>query len=269
MKFLTHRNILVFFISLSLFAHSFNLNGSISDLIRNIDNLIQTIDRYELLSFLTRFIYVFSISAGYIGLIFYLRDQRTLNKWLMSFILIESYRTITTMLAMLRFPLDYFPNLSKVGFMYYASIVIMIFTLISTIVYFRRIPNIEREYNDTANIVLNTSRRVRLINYITDFLIISGISFDRFYVLKQSMDLKYVFIICFLIYYLFCETLYGRTLGKIWTDTVLIRTKNFFYRITIRTLSRMIPFEQLSFLSKKHPGWHDRFSGVFLYTFYK
>jgi hypothetical protein len=150
--------------------------------------------------------------------------------------------------------------------MYYIYLTAMVLTLVFTINYFIRIKTLEKEYSDTGNTTLSTSRRARLVDYIIDLLIIGGISFDKFYVLKQSIALRYVFVICFVAYYLFCEALYGRSLGKICTNTIVARTNHFSYRIIIRTLARMIPFEQLSFLSKKSQGWHDRISKTYLYV---
>ena len=69
------------------------------------------------------------------------------------------------------------------------------------------------------------------------------------------------------IYYLFLESLFGRTIGKIVTGSVVVDEnglKPSFKIIFIRTLCRLIPFEALSFLSKSARFWHDSFSKTYV-----
>lgn len=65
-------------------------------------------------------------------------------------------------------------------------------------------------------------------------------------------------------YYVVCESLWQRTLGKAITGTKVVDrngNKPKFWTICGRTLARCIPFEKFSFLIGSNPiGWHDRIS---------
>jgi hypothetical protein len=67
------------------------------------------------------------------------------------------------------------------------------------------------------------------------------------------------------IYYLFLESLAGKTIGKMFTKTRVVTVngdKPDFVNILGRTLCRFIPFEALSFMNSTGVGWHDVFSGT-------
>ena len=64
----------------------------------------------------------------------------------------------------------------------------------------------------------------------------------------------------FFIYYSFCEYLFGRTLGKLITKSIVVTekgTKPSLGKILLRTLIRNVPFEPLSILSASTKMWHD------------
>ena len=67
-------------------------------------------------------------------------------------------------------------------------------------------------------------------------------------------------------YYLFFEALTGRTIAKFITNTKVViadeGTKPKFINCLIRIISRFIPFEFLSFFSKRPVGWHDSLGGT-------
>lgn len=67
-----------------------------------------------------------------------------------------------------------------------------------------------------------------------------------------------------LVYYLFFESVFGRTPAK-WITKTKVVTENGgrprFTQILGRTLSRFVPFEPFSFLGNER-GWHDRWSGT-------
>jgi uncharacterized RDD family membrane protein YckC len=68
-----------------------------------------------------------------------------------------------------------------------------------------------------------------------------------------------------LLYYISCESLTGRTLGKLITGTrtvTIAGQKPGFEQIVLRTLARCVPLEPLSFLGDQPVGWHDRWSGT-------
>jgi uncharacterized RDD family membrane protein YckC len=65
-------------------------------------------------------------------------------------------------------------------------------------------------------------------------------------------------------YYITCEATVGRTLGKLITGTRVVSESGdqpSFAQIVGRSLSRLVPFDGLSFLGSS-PGWHDRWSNT-------
>ncbi len=75
---------------------------------------------------------------------------------------------------------------------------------------------------------------------------------------------EYAFAYLILIlYYLFFESITSRTIGKYITNTkVFMRdgSKPEADKILKRTLCRLIPFNELSFLGNDGKGWHDNLS---------
>ena len=72
-------------------------------------------------------------------------------------------------------------------------------------------------------------------------------------------------MITLLFYYLLCEGIWHRTIGKLITGTRVVQTSGSnpaFNKIILRTFIRFIPLEFLTYLEKnKQPnGWHDRWS---------
>lgn len=70
-----------------------------------------------------------------------------------------------------------------------------------------------------------------------------------------------------MVYYFIFEGLFGRTLGKIITGSVVINKyglKPDFGAIFKRTLSRLIPFDALSFLGESGRMWHDSLSDTYV-----
>lgn len=68
-------------------------------------------------------------------------------------------------------------------------------------------------------------------------------------------------------YYLLFEYFTGKTIGKFMTGTQVVNEqggKPTFNQILGRSLSRLIPFEPLSFFGASGRGWHDRFSKTYV-----
>lgn len=64
-------------------------------------------------------------------------------------------------------------------------------------------------------------------------------------------------------YYIFMESVYGKTIGKMITGTKVIDEnggKPSLGQIVGRSFARLIPFEAFSFLGEKGIGWHDSLS---------
>jgi len=104
-----------------------------------------------------------------------------------------------------------------------------------------------------------------LIN-ILDSIGLTGFGFWVF----NSSNITWVFVNIFLSlsYYLLAESLFGRTLGKLVTGTIVINENGLkpdFQTIFKRTLCRCIPFDAFSFLgSSRTGGWHDSISNTFV-----
>lgn len=85
----------------------------------------------------------------------------------------------------------------------------------------------------------------------------------------ETISLEFTVLPIILLYYVVFEGIFKTTIGKLITRTKIIRLDNEkvnFIDILLRTLCRFIPLEQLSFLSEKSVGWHDRISETRIIT---
>jgi uncharacterized RDD family membrane protein YckC len=65
------------------------------------------------------------------------------------------------------------------------------------------------------------------------------------------------------LYYLASEALFGRTLGKLVTDTRVVTESGgrpAFWQILARSMYRFVPFEPFSLFNRQSIAWHDRWS---------
>ncbi len=121
---------------------------------------------------------------------------------------------------------------------------------------------------ETKKPIMLASRGSRLLNYFLDLaairlifnfvLLIFAINHIYFNLLGQVIV---NFFVLFL-YFLILEGLFSRTAGKLFTKTQVINLKGnkpTSKQILIRSLTRMIPLEQLSFVFFD-TGWHDKLS---------
>lgn len=121
------------------------------------------------------------------------------------------------------------------------------------------------------------SRRRRLANYLIDqlclyFLASLLVAIVAVYVerdpdslLQNDLNAVTFVLSAFVLYYVSCESLAGRTLGKLITGTRTVTVSGgrpSFGQILLRTLVRIVPFEGLTFLTKDAVGFHDRWSGT-------
>jgi len=125
------------------------------------------------------------------------------------------------------------------------------------------------------NMIIPTTREKRLTNNAVDITIVCVVAL----VVGVIMDVpvappsgeipieRNILLFSVMIpYFLLTETIFGKTVGKMVTKTKVIMldgTKANFWRITVRTICRFLPFDALSFVFSRLPrGWHDRFSGT-------
>jgi uncharacterized RDD family membrane protein YckC len=123
----------------------------------------------------------------------------------------------------------------------------------------------------------------RFLNYILDIVAIIALIFALSFVaaiLASLFDLneflywmgnvsdlegQLIFVVISIFYYSFTESLFGRSLGKLITGTVVVDEngeKPSFGIILKRTLCRLIPFDGFSFLGSR--GWHDSISDTYV-----
>jgi uncharacterized RDD family membrane protein YckC len=111
-------------------------------------------------------------------------------------------------------------------------------------------------------LVLSTGTTILLIaEAINNFAVSSWV--ENLNVLEI---VAYGLLILFL-YYFLTEVYFSRTLAKLITRTVVVKkdgAKPTVKMIFIRTLSRFIVFEGLSYLGSVSRGWHDSLSGTYV-----
>lgn len=111
----------------------------------------------------------------------------------------------------------------------------------------------------------------RLFNYIIDLICLFASGFAFGFILSlydlghiiENVSENILGLIVITAYYLFFELMWQKTPAKWITKTKVVMldgSKPPFGNILGRTLSRVIPFEAFSFLSKYPVGWHDKLS---------
>lgn len=142
-----------------------------------------------------------------------------------------------------------------------------------------------RQFSVSRDSGIRASTGVRFANYIIDVIFIYLIIFLLTAILSiitvffdsyefvdwiQTMsDLEgyLVFIMIMLTYFITFETLTSRSLAKYITGTIVVMeggSKPDLTVITKRSLSRLIPFDALSFFASDARGWHDSISDTYV-----
>lgn len=123
----------------------------------------------------------------------------------------------------------------------------------------------------------------RFLNYILDIIFIlitvfvlaivlailaSIFGWQGFLIWMRSMsdlDGQLVFVGTSILYYIFFEGIFGRSVAKFITGTIVVNENGLkpdFGTIVKRTFCRLIPFDALSFLGNR--GWHDSISDTYV-----
>lgn len=71
----------------------------------------------------------------------------------------------------------------------------------------------------------------------------------------------------YFLYYLFFESIFGKTVGKLITGTTVVNengAKPSYKQYLSRSLCRLIPFEALSFFGATGRGWHDKIPNTYV-----
>ena len=110
------------------------------------------------------------------------------------------------------------------------------------------------------------SRTVRLTNFVIDTVVYLVFMYFLLLLCRNIIDresVKWISVVCYLLYYFICEYFMGQTIGKIITKSKVVsedgERNHFFIRILGRTLMRLIPLDILSYLFTSK-GFHDRIS---------
>lgn len=139
-----------------------------------------------------------------------------------------------------------------------------------------------KKFTVTDNLLASKSQR--LLNFVIDLFIIYviGISIGTTIILigdltqsdtasnwVSSLSIVESFffgLVILFFYYIITEMYFSRTFGKYFTKTMVVKydgSRPNIKSITIRTLSRLIPFEPFSFLTAER-GWHDALSVTYV-----
>jgi uncharacterized RDD family membrane protein YckC len=113
---------------------------------------------------------------------------------------------------------------------------------------------------------------LRSINFIIDIVAIFLIYRSTAYIIQKLLNIisireilflnRTTVFIVFILYFILAENMFQKTLGKIITKTKVVNLdgeKPNFVNITIRTFSRLIPFDGISYLYSIS-GFHDKLS---------
>lgn len=115
---------------------------------------------------------------------------------------------------------------------------------------------------------------IRVVNYLIDIFLIYllnigiriALVFSGIYI--DSVGIAYLILYSILItYFLFFESVFGQTIGKMITGTKVVRYNGLevgFGVVVGRTFARLIPFEPFSFLGSEARGWHDSLTDTFV-----
>jgi len=95
---------------------------------------------------------------------------------------------------------------------------------------------------------------------ITDSILGAKINPDIFF---ESIFGLFYFTFVFMTYFILCESSTGRTIGKFLTKTYVVDEFGklpSIKSVTVRSISRLFPFDPISFLFGDVEGWHDKVS---------
>ncbi|WP_163378466.1 RDD family protein [Cyclobacterium sp. SYSU L10401] len=110
----------------------------------------------------------------------------------------------------------------------------------------------------------------RLIGWFIDALPIMMLSTAIAQENREPEMQQFYFVMIYVFYCIILEGLFHRTLGKLVTGTIVINSRTFekpsFGQVLGRSFSKLIPFDALSFLSRKPRGWHDSIPNTMVTT---
>ncbi len=120
-----------------------------------------------------------------------------------------------------------------------------------------------------STFLVDVSKGRRFLHWIVDTVLIQVILVILMFggavdVLRQSSIASYASTMATsLVYYVFFESVFGRTPGKFLTGSRVVGLdggRPSFGALVIRSLVRFVPFDGLSFIPRLRTGWHDEWS---------
>jgi uncharacterized RDD family membrane protein YckC len=138
---------------------------------------------------------------------------------------------------------------------------------------------IEKENpNETNKIVnpeiLKVSRKIRFLHFTVDLLLayafsfLVGYLFGIYQLAHIVVDNQFLFgCIVIFVFYFSQEYFFGKTVGKFITKTHVVDKKGnkpSLILFVVRTISRLIPFDAITYLSKEKRGLHDIISTTYV-----
>ncbi|MCU4164322.1 RDD family protein [Carboxylicivirga caseinilyticus] len=106
----------------------------------------------------------------------------------------------------------------------------------------------------------NANKNIRAGNFFIDYLLVFILTYIFDSLTQHYLDLRLALMFFYFAYYLILESIFGKTIGKIITKSVVANqsgTKPNFLQIFVRTLLRLVPFDLLSYLFGSDRGIHD------------
>lgn len=129
-------------------------------------------------------------------------------------------------------------------------------------------PNCGQIFQQTVA-TLPASLGKRFLNNLLDGIFVNVLYYIFYIVVSLTAPKTYYYFfspLIFLSYFILCEAVWQKTLGKAITKTKVVMrdgSKPNFLHILGRTFCRYIPFDSFSFLVNRYPiGWHDKISGT-------
>lgn len=108
-------------------------------------------------------------------------------------------------------------------------------------------------------------KSVRLTNYLIDITIVTLLWYVLLLIEPRYEESTVEFFVIMILYYVFLETIFGQTVGKLVTKTMVVKNNGKranFFDILFRTILRIIPIDPFSFLFGTERGFHDSASST-------
>jgi hypothetical protein len=181
------------------------------------------------------------------------------------------FRLVYVMQSLMAFPLIVYQNIFYAKYMYAEPLAasFLVFrhlawiTLVIFLIKCKPEKKIQKVNLQEYDMVSFTSTGHRFTHYLVDILFLLPIGVSLLYVGERNPIIaKILFNATYLLYCFLSEAIFGQTLGKMVTRSCVASNGVYLStgRVLLRTLSRLIPFDGISFLFGAK--WHDRVSAT-------